>query len=235
MSTRRRIGRGTLAIAVIVLASGGSIFGGGSDAGALKLSKVRVKSVPINQTVGNAMALQATVSGTPAPTGTVEFFEGATSLGTGAVTARVATLSYLFDAGAHTVTAQYLGDAVFAGSTSIPITFLVGDPSNTKVVLQLHSVPATPMATWTATTHLLFVGNVGIAAYQTNYGPRTGDATVVVDGTTSYTVPIAKNRIILDLPDGLGQGPHSAGATYRGDIHYNPNTSTRRRFTITLP
>src|SRR3954470_14259062 len=81
MSTRRRIGRGTLAVAVIVLASGGSIFSSGSDAGALKVSKVRVKSVPINQTVGNAVLLQATVSGTPAPTGTVEFFEGATSLG----------------------------------------------------------------------------------------------------------------------------------------------------------
>ena len=79
------------------------------------------------------MTLKATVSPASA-TGTVQFMDGATALGTSAVSGGSATLAVsTLAAGAHVMTAIYSGDAVTAGSTSAPVTQTV------KV-----SVPAAP-------------------------------------------------------------------------------------------
>jgi hypothetical protein len=88
---------------------------------------------PANQ--GNLVTLTANVApvlpGTGNPTGTVTFFNGGTSLGTGTVSATVsggvATLSTsTLPVGADSLTAVYSGDTTFNTSTSAPLTETVG-------------------------------------------------------------------------------------------------------------
>ena len=50
--------------------------------------------------------------------GTVNFFDGATLLGTGTIDAGAASFTTTLAVGTHTVTAVYSGDASFNGSTS---------------------------------------------------------------------------------------------------------------------
>ncbi|WP_206306702.1 Ig-like domain repeat protein, partial [Streptomyces malaysiense] len=53
------------------------------------------------------------------PTGTVDFFDGATLLGTGTLTGGTATLTTsTLAVGTHALTAVYSGDTEFGGSTS---------------------------------------------------------------------------------------------------------------------
>ncbi|HEY8023549.1 MAG TPA: Ig-like domain-containing protein, partial [Burkholderiaceae bacterium] len=67
---------------------------------------------------GQGVTLTAAVSAT-SPTGTVSFYDGATSLGSGTIASGSATLATSFaTAGSHSVTAVYNGDASNAGSTS---------------------------------------------------------------------------------------------------------------------
>jgi hypothetical protein len=235
MTNRGRIRRGALTFAIAALAASGAFVETVDHASALTLSSTQLTTAIPNQVIGYPMTLKARVGGKGSPTGSVEFFEGATSLGTAQVVMRYAVLDALFDAGPHTVTAQYLGDALVGPSNSNAVTFVVGDPSHTKSVLQPHSVPASSSSTWTATTHLLFVGQVGILAGNLNYGPRTGTASITVDGTTQYTVPVVKNRVTLDFPNGIGIGAHTFAMRYLGDIHYLPSIATTRHVTITIP
>ena len=59
-------------------------------------------------------------------TGTVEFLNNGTSIGTGTLTAGVATLTTTLPIAANSVTAQYTGNANLAGSTSTAVSVSVG-------------------------------------------------------------------------------------------------------------
>jgi hypothetical protein len=70
---------------------------------------------------GGIVTWSAAVSGSGGtPTGTVDFFDGGTSLGTATLdSSGVATVSTAaLAAGSHAITAVYSGDSTFAGSTS---------------------------------------------------------------------------------------------------------------------
>ncbi len=231
MSPRHRTRRSSLVAATVVLVASASLLGASRPASAVASSTTRLKVLPAKQTDGNAVTLQATVASMLVPTGAVEFFEGASSLGTAPVTNRVASLPHTFGLGSHSVTARYAGDIHLAASTSGAAAVFVGTPSNTKIVLQLHSIPASPVSTWMATTPIRLVANVGISAGFVNYGARTGTVTIRIDGTP-YVVTVERNRVVLDIPGGIGSGAHTAVATYHGDLHYNVNTSTARHVTI---
>jgi hypothetical protein len=83
-------------------------------------------------TVGQAVTFTATVvSSGVTPVGTVTFFDGTTSLGTGTVNGNgVATLSTSALAiGLHSITASYGGGTNFSGSSSTAITQVVNSPT----------------------------------------------------------------------------------------------------------
>ncbi len=86
-------------------------------------------STPTSASVVEPTALTATVSassGSSTPFGTVEFLDGATSLGTAPVDAAgIATLSRAFSTGPHSVTAAFTpsDDAAFGPSTSPAVAF----------------------------------------------------------------------------------------------------------------
>lgn len=108
--------------------SGGTGFSGSASAAlALTISKtattVAVTSSANPSNIGGSVTFTATVTATSGtPTGSVTFFDGATNLGTVAVTSGVATFTTTALAGGnHTITANYAGTATF-GSSSGSVT-----------------------------------------------------------------------------------------------------------------
>jgi hypothetical protein len=91
---------------------------------------------PIASVFGQEVTLTATVNSTAGtPSGVVEFFDGATSLGTAAVTSGVATLATTTLAvGAHSVGASYTGDGAFLPSTASPASVAVSRASTTMAI-----------------------------------------------------------------------------------------------------
>lgn len=78
-------------------------------------------SVPNPSSVGQTVTFTATVTPqvTGTATGTVNFFEGATQIGSGTLSGGVATfMTSTLTQGNHSITARYTGDTNFQGSTS---------------------------------------------------------------------------------------------------------------------
>jgi hypothetical protein len=106
---------------------------------------------------GNKITLTATI--TPAAaSGTVDFKDGATPLGTAPVTAGQAMLSVAtLDPGSHTLTAEYSGDACYQSRVSDPIKqdIQVDDTSHVEVITpnggENWVVNTTHKVSWTAT------------------------------------------------------------------------------------
>src|SRR6185369_15824418 len=93
-----------------------------------------VTSSPNPSVVGQSVAITATVTVNPpgagTPAGSVEFFDGATSLGTAPVSAGSAVLNTsALAAGGHSLTAVYSGNASFSGSTSAAHSHTVNQAS----------------------------------------------------------------------------------------------------------
>ena len=78
-----------------------------------------VRSIALTQTQTSGQNYTLSASVTPSSaTGTVEFFDGSTSLGKTALAAATATLSNVtLSAGSHTLSANYSGDSATAKST----------------------------------------------------------------------------------------------------------------------
>jgi hypothetical protein len=94
-------------------------------------------------------AIVQPTSGSGAPTGTVTFKDGGTTIGTGTlggvggVQQATFTTSALTP-GSHTITAVYNGDPTFTGSTSAPLIEQVGAPTDSTRLRQLQ-ISATPI------------------------------------------------------------------------------------------
>jgi hypothetical protein len=83
-------------------------------------------------------------TGPASPTGTVEFFDGSTLLGSGTVASDTATLATTaLPLGTSTITAEYLGDSNYTGSTS---------PAITVTVVQSATPPSVPFQVVTSPT-----------------------------------------------------------------------------------
>jgi len=86
------------------------------------------------QSVTFTATITATLSAPQPPTGSVSFFDGTTFLGTGFVTAGVATYqTSSMAAGMHSITAVYGGDSTYSPSSSRPLTETVGHASRRLV------------------------------------------------------------------------------------------------------
>ena len=101
-------------------------------------TEVMVKAAPDPASDAAPVALRASVSvidpGAGIPTGSVTFFDGATVLGSTVLEGQLATIELVLSAGTHSITAQYVGDRNFAGSTSAAVTLTV-QPSAVVVAI----------------------------------------------------------------------------------------------------
>ena len=180
----------------------------------------------LNQAVTFTAALQLTSSGTP--TGTVTFFDGSTSIGTGTVAGGSAQLTISgLQIGSHSITATYGGDANFLGSTSATLIQVVNlGPTTTTVTSS--SNPAT------AGFNITFT----VSVYPTFGGAPTGLVTLF-DGATSLgsvslTNQNGQNYALFTLST-LTAGSHSMTATYNGNTSFSTSTSAALTQIVNLP
>src|SRR5262249_53932591 len=109
----------------------------------LRASTTTIHASPASTTFGDPVTLTATVTGSGAPpTGTVEFFDGSTALGPGTLSGGTAMLTTsALAAGSHALTAAYLGDSIYAASTSAAASVTVARAGTTT------GLTASPTAT----------------------------------------------------------------------------------------
>ncbi|MGW0174578.1 beta strand repeat-containing protein [Rhodococcus sp. NPDC003322] len=165
-------------------------------------------TAPATATIGAAVDLSATVAPADA-TGTVEFKDGATVLGSAPVTAGTATLNHTFTTtGNHDITAVYSGDATHNPSTSAAATV--------DVTVVESAVTLTAPATTDTTTPVELTATVSPA-----------DATGTVEFKDGATVlgssPVTAGTATLSHT--FTAGTHSITAVYSGDSTHAGSTS----------
>ena len=193
----------------------GSTSGASSHTVNPAATSTSLASAPNPSTFGASVTLTATVSVSPpgagAPTGTVQFFDGATSLGSSSLSSGTAVLNTSsLSAGVHSLTAVYSGDASFSGSTSAAHSHSV-NPASSSTSLASSPNPST------------FAQSVTFTATVT---PASATGTVqFFDGVTSLgTSPLVAGTATLNT-SALAAGSHSITATYSGDASYSGSTS----------
>jgi sugar lactone lactonase YvrE len=184
--------------------------------------------------LGQSVVLTATVSDTTAvtPTGTVNFLDGTTVIGSAALgsstaagTAKAQFTAASLAVGSHSIAAAYFGDANVPASTSSAQTVIVSKaPTTTTLILSAPSIPVGHIETLTANVQ----GN----------GTTTPTGTVTFfDGATSLgSAPVSggPTGVSASLPvSTLSVGTHSITATYSGDPNYALSTSTAQTVTVT--
>jgi len=164
-------------------------------------------------TYGNSVTFTATVSpgGSSAPTGTVSFLDGATTIGTGTLAGNPGVATFTtsaFSVGTHPITAAYAGDSNNGASTSLPVSQVVNQASTATTVT---AVPSPGIAggpeTITATVKV-FSGS----------GTPTGTVTFT-SGTTQLGSAPLSNAGTATITPALAQSSYQIVATYSGDAN----------------
>jgi uncharacterized repeat protein (TIGR01451 family)/CSLREA domain-containing protein len=166
------------------------------------------------QTVTFTATVTTPVTGAGVPTGTVTFFDGATSLGTGTLNGSgVATLATSSLAvSTHSITAAYGGDANFNTSTS-------------SAVSQAVNKAATTLALTSSVNPSVFGQSVTFTATLSVTAPGSGTPTGTVtflDGAASIgTGTLNASGVATLTLTNLAVGTHSVTATYGGDANFS--------------
>ena len=171
-------------------------------------------------TFGQSVTFTATVSPSLGPTGTVQFFDGATSLGTVSLSGGVATLTTAaLTAGTHSITASYGGNSNYLGSTSSAVTQTVNRAGTaTALTSSLDPSGFGQQVTFTATVTPTS-GPTGTVQFFDG-GVALGAAVTLSNGTASLTTST------------LAVGTHFITATYNGNSNFLGSTSSSLTQTV---
>jgi uncharacterized protein (TIGR03118 family) len=145
-------------------------------------------------------------------TGMVTFLDGSTRLGTAALADGSADMKAVFgDAGIHTITAQYSGNATFLPSSeSIPLQ-VTGIATRSVLAAPAHAVPDSSI---TLTTTV-----------DSDGGVPTGNV-VFLDGTTQLGASALNDAGVATLRINTpAAGTHSLTSSYAGDEKFAASTS----------
>ncbi len=176
----------------------------------LTMTTTSVSAPSGSSTYSQTVTFTATV--TPAAaTGTVQFFDGGTSLGTASLSGGTAALSVsTLSVGTHSITASYSGDTGDATSTSAAWTQTVG-PATTSTTVVSSVNPSASGQSVTLTATVALSGATGTIQF--------------LDGATSLgTVPLSGTTASLSTA-ALVSGSHNITAVYSGDANYSTSTS----------
>lgn len=170
--------------------------------------------------VGQPVTLAATVTPVaPAagvPTGTVEFRDGATLLGTATLSRGAATFTTTaLPIGDRTLTATYVGDGNFAGATSADMKPSVG----VGPVIVTLSAPATRALGEPV------VVTASVRAVYTAAGTPGGFVTVRDGPAVIGRVALVNGQATVSTAQ-LAVGAHTFGADYEGDTKFAPGTAS---------
>jgi MYXO-CTERM domain-containing protein len=162
-------------------------------------------------TVGQTLSLSVSVSGN-APGGTVQFFDGASPLGSPVVvTSGAASLSInTLQAGSHAISASYAGDAQNAPSVSASVN--VGVAPLSSSVAASSSQPTSTQGQ-----------SVTFSATVTGLSP-TGTVQFM-DGTTVLGIASISGGVASLQTSALSVGTHTITAVYSGDTNHTAGTS----------
>jgi sugar lactone lactonase YvrE len=163
-------------------------------------------------TLGQSVTFTATVSGgTPRPTGTIEFLDGTTVLGSSTVNASgtatlvVSTLTF----GAQSITATYEGDADHAVSTSSAVSEKVVQAATASLSSSVN--PSIFGANVAFTVRIAGVGSL-IPTGTVNFSDGASTlGTATLDATGTASLQTAE----------LAVGSHSISVSYNGDSNYS--------------
>lgn len=169
------------------------------------------------QSVSLTATVQAVSPGAGTPTGTVQFFNGATSLGTATLTSGSGSITTSALAlGANSITEQYSGDTNFMGQTSTATVLTVGQASTTTTI---SSSPSSPV----------FGQPVTISATVVVVSPGTGTPTGTVtfmSGSTALGTGTLTNGVASVTTSSLPVGSDTISTVYSGATDYSGNNST---------
>ncbi len=173
-------------------------------------SSVTINSSVNPSTFGQAVTFTAGTTPSSA-TGSVQFLDGATSLGTGALSGGAASLSVSsLSVGAHSITAAYGGDGNDAASTSPVLTQNVSK-AVAGVTLSSSANPST-------------LGQ--IVTFTAKLSPATATGSVqFLDGATALGTGTVSGGAATLAVSSLAVGTHSITAAYGGDANNAASTS----------
>jgi trimeric autotransporter adhesin len=194
----------------------------------LDKSTTTVTFTPTSPVFGQSVALTATVTGptgsTTPPTGTVQFFNGTTSLGpamqltNGTATMDVTTLPV----GPNSITADYSGDSNFAPSTSAVQTVTVGQASSSTTIVPSTTTP-------------VFGELVMLSATVQAVSPGAGTPSGTVqffNGTTTLGTETLSSGTASVTTSTLSLGANSITVQYSGDTNFMGQTSPATTLTV---
>ncbi len=185
---------------------------------------------------GSSVTLLATVDiqagAVGTPTGTVDFYDGGTLLGAsdlvdngGGPQASISVSNLAV--GHHALTAQYLGEADFAGSTSNTVDQAVnGDPTTIAVVSLGNPTVYHSPVTFRATVTPTVANPNAVTGLVTFY-----DGTTVI-GASSVSGAGGTGTASITVSN-LGAGSHTIKAQYSGDGNFGNSTSSTITQTVT--
>jgi hypothetical protein len=176
--------------------------------------------------VGQSVTLTASLSMSAGPvTGTVQFYDGATLLGSSTIASGSASFTTAaFANGSHAITVRYLGSASAPATISSVFVQAVGAPGwknrTSSTTLSVSPNPSAPGASLTLTANV--TGSNGMPAgavlFMVNGQVVGGPVTLTaLSGSTAQAA--------LVLP-GLAGGRHLVTATYLGSSNYKGSTVT---------
>ena len=184
----------------------------------LPASSTVLTASPNPATSGQNVTFTATVTGV-APTGTVQFADGAAKLGSPvALNGGVAALATSALApGSHSITATYAGDIGNQPSISPPSTLAVMGTTSVALSAAPTSIAAGQSITFTATVNgTTPTGNVQF----TDGGTNLGTPVVLSSGVATLTTTT------------LSVGTHNIAAIYSGDAYNRGSTSAAMALTV---
>ena len=188
-------------------------------------SSTVLTAAPSPATCQSPVTLTATITPSDAG-GSVEFFDGATSLGTAPASSGVASLAVGFSTGVHSLTANYSGDVFYVGSVSGPVSLTVNKAQPTvaltsgpspsiwaqAVTLTATASPATATGTVTFKDSLATLGTAplvgGVATFvKSNF--FTGNHTQLTavyagDGCFKNATSPAASQLVYRAPTTVG-------------------------------
>ena len=182
---------------------------------------VTIKITPSTAAPNARLASKSANSSNQTPTGTVQIFDGAKKIATltlcnGAVSYRLHGL----DAGVHTLSVVYSGDAHNPGGTSAPVTFTV-TPAPVTLYVDCHG------------STLPYGQDYGCVALTTaGASIPTGVVTYTYDNGSPKTVPLFFGIGLFEISKpALGQ--HTVVVSYAAQGNYMAATSQKETFTVT--
>jgi Bacterial Ig-like domain (group 3) len=177
---------------------------------------------PTQITIGQSVTFTAQVaaqSGNGAPTGSVKFFDGTTSLGKASLSnsGRAIFSTIALAAGTHSITASYFGENEDSSSVSNAINVVVAQSARaTTTTLTASAAQVTPgqSVTFTATV-----------APQSGSNVPTGTVTFMEGTTALGEGTLNASQVATFTTTALAAGKQTVTASYAGDSNENSSVS----------